>query len=327
MALAQRHGAGRPWLWVQDERSRKRCGVPYFHGLPDALRHECHYVAAGKAEDVLFALEEGLRCSALDFVIGEIAGDPKALGFTQSRRLAVASEQHGVPLYLLRSDAARSLSAARMRWQVEAETSQAPSTNSKAPGAPAWRAELFRSRLSGIPINDNWMNKPENSLESLVSSWHPETTVAVEGRIDALNLIVREFPEVGWRLCLAQVNQHHRSATPNSRPTYRSTGQTGRRSVTYGEIWQVEAAAWELLLEPTPPTASKLVDLIEAIEGMDDSQKRKLVETLESWASTASSDGLAQVFAERIAVASQQCLVARGFECTRAFQHVGMIKF
>ncbi|OBX17910.1 hypothetical protein A9995_14005 [Erythrobacter sp. QSSC1-22B] len=147
MALARRHGAGRPWLWVQDERSRKRCGVPYFHGMPEALRHECHYVAAGKVEDVLFALEEGLRCPALGFVIGEIAGDPKALGFTQSRRLAVASEQHGVPLYLLRSDAARSLSAARMRWQIEAETSQAPSTNSKAPGAPAWGAELFRSRL------------------------------------------------------------------------------------------------------------------------------------------------------------------------------------
>ena len=147
LALARRHGAGRPWLWVQDQRSRKRSGIPYFHGLPEALRHNCHYVAAEKTEDVLFALEEGLRCPSLGFVIGEIAGDPKALGFTQSRRLAVASEKHGVPLYLLRSDAARSLSAARMRWVVEPAVSQAPATNRKAPGVPAWQAELFRSRL------------------------------------------------------------------------------------------------------------------------------------------------------------------------------------
>ena len=147
LAMAERHGPGRPWLWVQDSRSRKLGGLPYFHGLPNGLRHQCHYVAADKAEDVLFALEEGLRCPALGFVIGEIAGDPKALGFTQSRRLAVASEAHGVTLYLLRTNAARSLSAARMRWAITAAQSQAPSTNPKAPGAPAWQAELFRSRI------------------------------------------------------------------------------------------------------------------------------------------------------------------------------------
>lgn len=151
------------------------------------------------------------------------------------------------------------------------------------------------ARMSEIPINDNWVNKPENSLESLISSWHPETTVAIDGRIEALKLIAREFPEVGWRLCLAQVNQHHRTAMPNSRPTYRSIGLTGRRTVTYGEVGQVEAAAWALLLDPCPPTLDKFVDLVEALEAMDDPQKRKLVETLETWALSASSDDLACV--------------------------------
>lgn len=147
MALAERHGSHRAWLWVQDERSRKRSGVPFLHGMPEALRSDCHYIAADKTEDVLFALEEGLRCSALRFVFGEITGDPKALGFTQSRRLAFASEQYGVPLYLIRSDAERSLSAARMRWNVEPAPSQPPLANLKAPGNPVWDAELFRSRL------------------------------------------------------------------------------------------------------------------------------------------------------------------------------------
>lgn len=147
LALAEQHGIGKPWLWVQDARARKRSGIPHLHGLPEGLRNSCHYIAADKVEDVLFALEEGLRCTALSFVMGEIAGDPKALGFTQSRRLAVASEKHGVPLYLLRIDAARSLSAARMRWDIVPAGSQPPMTNPKAPGFPAWSAELFRSRL------------------------------------------------------------------------------------------------------------------------------------------------------------------------------------
>lgn len=150
-------------------------------------------------------------------------------------------------------------------------------------------------RLSQIPINDNWVNKPENSLESLVSSWHPETTVSVEGRINALKLIFKEFPEVGWRICMAQVNQHHRFATPNSRPIYRPIGLTGRLTVTYEEMRQVEAAAWTLLLAPDNPSPKRFIDLIGALDGMDDTNKTALLENLKSWIVTAPEAELAQV--------------------------------
>ncbi len=133
-------------LWVQDAASLRLTGRPYRHGLPAALRHRLIHVTARKPEDALFALEEGLRCRELACVIGEIAGNPKALDFTASRRLSLAAEQHGVPLFLIRLDAARDLSAARMRWQVAAAPSPAPRWNAAAPGTPAWRATLFRAR-------------------------------------------------------------------------------------------------------------------------------------------------------------------------------------
>ena len=97
--------------------------------------------------DALFAIEEGLRCRELAFVIGEIVGNPKALDFTASRRLTLASEKHGVPLFLVRLDAVRDLSSARMRWEVSSAPSPAPRWNGQAPGAPRWRAELFRARM------------------------------------------------------------------------------------------------------------------------------------------------------------------------------------
>jgi protein ImuA len=147
LALAAQSGAGKPWLWVQDKQSRRRSGMPYIHGLPPGIRHNLHYIAAQTCEDALFAMEEGLRCAGLSFVIGELSGDPKALGFTASRRLAVASETHGVPLYLLRGDASRQLSAARMRWQVAVAPSLPHRWDGRAPGAAQCQAELFRTRL------------------------------------------------------------------------------------------------------------------------------------------------------------------------------------
>ncbi len=133
-------------LWVQDAAALRLNGRPYRPGLPSALRRRLIHVCAPSCEDALFALEEGVRCRELACVIGEIAGNPKALDFTASRRLTLAAERHGVPLFLVRHDAQADLSSARMRWRARAAPSLHPRWNADAPGSAAWRAELFRAR-------------------------------------------------------------------------------------------------------------------------------------------------------------------------------------
>ena len=133
-------------LWVQERRAIRLTGRPYRPGLPEGLRHRLIHVEAENAQDVLFTLEEAVRCRDLAAVIGELAGNPRALDFTASRRLSLASERHGVPLFLVRLDAERDLSSARMRWEVASHASPRPRWNADAPGAPSWQAELFRAR-------------------------------------------------------------------------------------------------------------------------------------------------------------------------------------
>ncbi|MCR2834001.1 ImuA family protein [Parerythrobacter lacustris] len=133
-------------LWVQDRAAARLGGRPYRPGLPQAVQHRLVHVLAEKPQDLLFALEEGLRCREVACVIGELAGNPKALDFTASRRLSLTAEKHGVPLWLVRLDAARDLSSARMRWEVRPAPSRPPQWNTQAPGAPRWQAELFRAR-------------------------------------------------------------------------------------------------------------------------------------------------------------------------------------
>lgn len=153
-AAPQREGAEagaeaedrRAVLWVQTRETARLTGRPYRAGLPPELRHRVIHVLAAKPEDALFALEEGVRCRDIAFVLGEIGGNARALDFTASRRLTLAAERHGVPLYLVRLDAARDLSSARMRWQVTSAPSASPQWNGEAPGRPAWSAELFRAR-------------------------------------------------------------------------------------------------------------------------------------------------------------------------------------
>ena len=133
-------------LWVQTREAARLTGKPYRAGLPEDLQPHVLHVLADKAEDALFALEEALRCRDLAFVIGEVTGNPRALDFTASRRLTLTAQRHGVPLFLLRVDAARDLSSARMRWEVASVPSLPPCWNPQAPGQSAWRTELFRAR-------------------------------------------------------------------------------------------------------------------------------------------------------------------------------------
>lgn len=144
--LGAERSEGKDVLWVQDRASLRLTGRPCRAGLPESLRQRLIHVLAASCEDALFALEEGLRCRDFACVIGELVGNPKALDFTASRRLSLATEKHGVPIYLVRLDAARDLSSARMRWEVRSAVSPRPRWNADAPGTPTWHAELFRAR-------------------------------------------------------------------------------------------------------------------------------------------------------------------------------------
>lgn len=134
----------KPILWVQDRLSRLEAGRLYLKGLPHAL--QVILVELSKPQDVLRAMEEGLGCTALGGVVGEVWGDAPALDFTATKRLALRSEAHGVPCWLVRRGAHPNLSAARERWWLESLPALPNPDDQRAPGAPQWRADLFRSR-------------------------------------------------------------------------------------------------------------------------------------------------------------------------------------
>ena len=113
-------------------------------------------VSAPRDEDILWAVEEGLRASGLIAVVGEIGRLPLVAG----RRLQLATEHSGVTAFLLRrwhngAEAARERerpSAAVTRWRIAA----LPARERDDPrlrhsiGTPRWRVELLRCR-GGVP--------------------------------------------------------------------------------------------------------------------------------------------------------------------------------
>nr|WP_239030010.1 hypothetical protein [Nereida sp. MMG025] len=153
-----------PILWVQDRVTRLESGVPYLHGMSNVTLIQ---ISVSRAQDALWALEEGLRSSALRAVVGEIWGDPKALSFTATKRLAMRAEASGVPCWLVRRAAAANLSAARDRWRLNSLPSAPNPHDSHAPGDARWQADLFRTRR-GKPTQ--WVATHERATDRVYLS-------------------------------------------------------------------------------------------------------------------------------------------------------------
>jgi protein ImuA len=133
-----------PILWVQDRVSLKEAGQPFVPGM--GTKRSIIRVNVTRPADVLMAMEDGLRTKGLAAVIGEIWGDPAALSFTATKRLAMRAEANALPCWLIRRAASPNLSAARNRWRVASLPSTPHPDDPKAPGDPRWHIELFRAR-------------------------------------------------------------------------------------------------------------------------------------------------------------------------------------
>jgi protein ImuA len=153
----------RPILWAIQEEGMFDFGGLYGPGLrrfgldPDRLIT----VSARATSDVLWAMEEALKCSALAGVVGVFGRGSQRSGgldLTALRRLQLAAEQGGLPAFMLRLPVDAPVTAARTRWRIAARPSAPPPWVEQAPlalrnhgiGKPRWQVALEKCR-GGAP--------------------------------------------------------------------------------------------------------------------------------------------------------------------------------
>jgi len=92
--------------------------------------------------DVMWAMNEALKCGALSAVVGEL----RELSFTESRRLQLAVEQSRVTGFVLRHNVRKqNTTACVSRWRVTALQSE-PGRGLPGLGFLRWKVELLRMR-------------------------------------------------------------------------------------------------------------------------------------------------------------------------------------
>ena len=115
--------AGRNVLWIAEDLSLAENGAPYGPGLDGAgiAPERLITVTAARGRDVLWAMEEALRCRAVGVVIGEMRS--RGIDQVMTRRLALAAAAGDTLGLLLRTAPHDEPSAAATRWIIGATPS------------------------------------------------------------------------------------------------------------------------------------------------------------------------------------------------------------
>jgi protein ImuA len=181
-------GERRAIVYLQLADETQELGLPYAIGLkqfgidPDMLI----IGRVGNVTELLWAMEEAISCRAVAGAIADIAGHPKALDFTVSRRLSLRTSAAGTSAFLLRYGREREASACKLRWRVSPAPSGEQAFDSLAPGLLRFRVEIEKKRLgSKLQRAENkrlvldWTENGFVSAGSARSGAHSHKTAAV----------------------------------------------------------------------------------------------------------------------------------------------------
>ena len=129
---------GRATLWISAEGNVYPPALKRFGIQPEHII----FVHVQKKKDMLWVMEEALKCDALSAVVTEIT----ELNFTESRRLQLAVEKSRVTGFIIRK-APRNMqvTACIARWRISPIHSL-PVESLPGPGYAHWKVELLKIR-------------------------------------------------------------------------------------------------------------------------------------------------------------------------------------
>lgn len=125
-------------LWISTSRRFFPAAFKAFGVEPDRFI----FVDLHREKEVLWTIEECLKCRGLAAVIADLA----EISFTQSRRLQLAAEQSNVTAFILRTNP-RKLNqiASTAQWRIRPLPSQLEG-GLPGVGFPRWKVELLKVR-------------------------------------------------------------------------------------------------------------------------------------------------------------------------------------
>lgn len=154
------------------------------------------------------------------------------------------------------------------------------------------RVVMILGQLSEVEINDQWANRPIESLSSIFRSWMPQTAASQEMRLKSIQMLLDKYPKVGWKICIQQFGDNaNLVGNYNYKPKWRSDGYG------FGEPFKttepIHAFIREMVrqaLSRTHYTVEMLCDLVTRLHALSPEDQELVWKIIDKWRSAGVLD-------------------------------------
>jgi addiction module HigA family antidote len=167
------------------------------------------------------------------------------------------------------------------------------------------RAARILAQLAVVEIDDNWANKPINSLNAIFRAWMPQTAASHESRVNLMRDLARRFPDVAWKICVAQFGDDHQIGHYSHKPRWRPDGYGfGEPFPTWGPVIDFVREMIDMALNWNNHSLGTLSDLVARLQALSPEHQTRVWSLIEAWAKDKASDADKAALREKIRVST-----------------------
>ena len=131
------------------------------------------------------------------------------------------------------------------------------------------RVAIILAELASHDPGGNWVNRPANSLVTVLLPWYPQTLAPIDKRIASIKAIKADFPDVAWKVLLSFLPNQHQTSSGGHKPRWHKTlPEDWKPEVTNKEYWDQVSAYAEFAVEMSLNNLDKLKELVGNLDNL-----------------------------------------------------------
>lgn len=139
------------------------------------------------------------------------------------------------------------------------------------------------AELASHDPGGQWVNRPSNSLATILLPWLPQTLASIDKRKVAVRTILNEWPDIAWNLIIKLLPGQHQTSSGSHKPSWRKTiPDDWEKGVTNQEYWQQVSYYAKLAIASAGEDTARLSSLIDHFDSLPAPAFDQLLEALTS---------------------------------------------
>jgi hypothetical protein len=166
-------------------------------------------------------------------------------------------------------------------------------------------------KLTEITPRGRWGNRPDASLEEILSDWIPHTMANVDERIKVLDILISDLPDTAWKILLQLLPPATCGvSTPTHRPIWRNWADSWNRGISWAESLKFSSAVGERIIIYAECNALRWTEIFKNLGRFPDTIHNQLDLALKQLVCSTTTEADRHVLSETL---SEQINIHREF--------------